>query len=29
MDVVWNPWLADDELRTWLGALLREAAPKH
>ncbi len=27
MDVIWNPWLADDELRTWLGGLLREAAP--
>ena len=27
MNVIWNPWLADDELRTWLGGLLREAAP--
>jgi DNA-binding transcriptional LysR family regulator len=28
MDVVWNPWLADDELRSWLGGLLREAAAR-
>jgi hypothetical protein len=27
MDVIWNPWLADDELRGWLGGLLREASP--
>lgn len=26
MDVVWNPWLADQDLRSWLGGLLREAA---
>lgn len=25
IDLVWNPWLADEELRTWLGAILREA----
>lgn len=26
MDLVWNPWLADDDLRSWLGAIIREAA---
>lgn len=26
IDLVWNPWLADEELRSWLGAVLREAA---
>ncbi|MDO5696812.1 MAG: LysR family transcriptional regulator [Dermatophilus congolensis] len=25
IDVVWNPWLTDSELRTWLGAILRDA----
>jgi hypothetical protein len=26
MDLVWNPWLADDEFKTWLRGLLVEAA---
>lgn len=26
IDLVWNPWLADEDLRTWLGSVLREAA---
>lgn len=25
IDLVWNPWLADEELRGWLGSVLREA----
>lgn len=25
IDLVWNPWLADEDLRSWLGALLLEA----
>ena len=25
IDLVWNPWLADEELREWLGSILREA----
>ena len=25
IDLVWNPWLADEELREWLGEILREA----
>ena len=30
IDVVWNPWLADDAFRAWLGATLFEAAaPLH
>ena len=26
IDVVWNPWLSDERLRAWLGAVLRDAA---
>lgn len=26
IDLVWNPWLADEGLRPWLGAVLREAS---
>ncbi|WP_417563109.1 LysR family transcriptional regulator [Microbacterium sp.] len=26
IDLVWNPWLADDEFRRWLRAALRDAA---
>lgn len=26
VDLVWNPWLADDEFKTWLRGLLFEAA---
>jgi DNA-binding transcriptional LysR family regulator len=25
IDLVWNPWLSDDDLRSWLGELVREA----
>lgn len=26
IDLVWNPWLGDEDLRGWLGSVLREAA---
>ena len=26
IDLVWNPWLADEELRAWLGSVLHEAS---
>jgi DNA-binding transcriptional LysR family regulator len=28
IDLVWNPWLAGEELRGWLGSILREAVAR-